>query len=387
MLTGENGTVFLLDLPRATALRDGDGLLLDDGTIVRVDGRPEALVEITAAVPQALARLAWHLGNRHTEMQIAGEALRIRHDHVLAAMLIGLGARVTPIEAPFYPEAGAYAHHHDTPHDHGDRYPDAAIPTPRPQPGARAPCAARPARTACRRSGRPSALYRLMAWLSPAYPVGAFSYSSGIEWAVEAGDIKDAETLGSWLAATLSDGSGFCDAVFFIHAYRATGGDDDAALRAVAERAAAFAPSKERFLETTAQGRAFIDATRAAWPCAALERVRTVWDGPLAFPVAVAVATFGHGIAAEPAATAFLHAVTANRRIGRRPPDPARPDRRAARARRARAGDRRLRTASARLPARRDRSRDVPRRHREHAARDAAHAPVPQSDRQEKVTL
>jgi urease accessory protein len=157
-----------------------------------------------------------------------------------------------------------------------------------------------------------AALYRLMSWLSPAYPVGAFSYSSGIEWAVEAGDITDAETLRSWLATTLSDGSGFCDAVFFVHAYRATGGDDDAALRAIAELAAAFAPSKERFLETTAQGRAFIDATRAAWPCAALERVRTVWDGPLAFPVAVAVATFGHGIAAEPALTAFLHAVTAN---------------------------------------------------------------------------
>ena len=79
-----------------------------------------------------------------------------------------------------------------------------------------------------------------MAWLSPAYPVGAFSYSGGIEWAVEAGDIKDAETLRRWLAVMLGEGSGFCDAVFFVHAYRAIAADDDAALRAVAELAAAF---------------------------------------------------------------------------------------------------------------------------------------------------
>src|ERR1700722_5949499 len=116
----------------------------------------------------------------------------------------------------------------------------------------------------------PPALYRLMAWLSPAYPIGAFSYSSGLEWAVEAGDIKDAETLRQWLAVMLGDGGGFCDAVFFVHAHRATIDGDDAAQRAVAELAAAFVPSKERFLETTAQGRAFLDATCAAWPCQAL---------------------------------------------------------------------------------------------------------------------
>src|SRR5471030_1332016 len=88
-------------------------------------------------------------------------------------------------------------------------------------------------------------LYRLLAWLSPAFPVGAFSYSSGIEWAVEAGDIKDAETLKSWLGVMLAEGGGFCDAVLFVHAHRAVGADDTA-LRAVAELAAAFAPSKER---------------------------------------------------------------------------------------------------------------------------------------------
>ena len=156
------------------------------------------------------------------------------------------------------------------------------------------------------------ALYRLMAWLSPAYPVGAFSYSSGIEWAVEAGDIKDAATLQAWLGVMLRDGSGFCDAVLFAHAHRAAAAEDDKALRAVAELAAAFAPSKERHLETTAQGNAFVEATRAAWPCAALDRLKRAWDGAVAYPVAVAVAAAGHGVALEPALAAFLQAVAAN---------------------------------------------------------------------------
>jgi urease accessory protein len=151
-----------------------------------------------------------------------------------------------------------------------------------------------------------------MAWLSPAYPVGSFSYSSGIEWAVEAGDIKDAETLRRWLATVIADGAGFCDAVFFAHAYRAAAAGDDTALGAVAELAAAFAPSKERHLETTAQGHAFVQATRAAWPCAALDRLTAVWDGAIAYPIAVGVAAAGHGIALAPALDAYLHAVVAN---------------------------------------------------------------------------
>jgi urease accessory protein len=116
-LTAENGTHFLLDLAHATMLHDGDGLVLDSGAIVRVAGRPEPLMEIAAATSQDLARLAWHLGNRHTDVQIAGERLRIRRDHVLREMLVGLGATVTEIEAPFDPEHGAYDghrhHHHD----------------------------------------------------------------------------------------------------------------------------------------------------------------------------------------------------------------------------------------------------------------------------------
>jgi urease accessory protein len=157
-----------------------------------------------------------------------------------------------------------------------------------------------------------AALYRLMSWLSPAYPVGAFSYSSGLEWAVEAGDIRDVATLREWLETILTQGNGGSDAVFFVRAHAAARAPDDGALRAVAELACAFAPSKERHLETTAQGRAFVETTLAAWPCATLDRLLAAWTGPIAYPVAVAVAAAGHDIAVKPALTAYLHAVTAN---------------------------------------------------------------------------
>ena len=117
-LTGERGTQFLLDLPHAAALRDGDGLVLEDGAIVRVAGKPEALLEITAASAHDLARLAWHIGNRHTDMQVMGDRLRIRRDHVLEDMLRGLGARMRALEAPFDPEHGAYGHGDSHDHDH-----------------------------------------------------------------------------------------------------------------------------------------------------------------------------------------------------------------------------------------------------------------------------
>jgi urease accessory protein len=151
-----------------------------------------------------------------------------------------------------------------------------------------------------------------MAWLSPAYPVGAFSYSSGIEWAVEAGDITNADTLRQWLAAMLTHGAGFCDAVFFTQAYRACAADDGGALQSIAQLAAAMTPSRERFLETTAQGGAFLDTTRATWPCAALDRLIDVACGPIAYPVAVAAAAAGHGVALESALGAYLHALVAN---------------------------------------------------------------------------
>jgi urease accessory protein len=118
VITGEGGGKFLLDLAETTALRDGDGVLLDDGTIVAVAAKPEPLVEIAATDAAggtaAMARLAWHLGNRHTEVQIIGDKLRMRRDHVLEEMLVALGARLTLIEAPFEPERGAYRHGHNS---------------------------------------------------------------------------------------------------------------------------------------------------------------------------------------------------------------------------------------------------------------------------------
>jgi urease accessory protein len=121
-LTAEGGLKFLLDLPEATVLRDGDGLVLGDGAIVAVVGRPEPLAEITAPDAAALVRLAWHLGNRHVELQVVGDRLRIRRDRVLEDMLRGLGASITAIEAPFEPQRGAYDHSHegqDGPDDRG----------------------------------------------------------------------------------------------------------------------------------------------------------------------------------------------------------------------------------------------------------------------------
>jgi urease accessory protein len=110
VFVGEHGATYLLDLPRPTQLRDGDGLLLEDGSLVRVTSKPEPLVEITAENPHDFARIAWHLGNRHTEVQIAGQKLRIRRDHVLEEMLVGLGASLSYLVAPFDPETGAYGH-------------------------------------------------------------------------------------------------------------------------------------------------------------------------------------------------------------------------------------------------------------------------------------
>jgi urease accessory protein len=117
-LSGARGTEFLLDLDEAVALRDGDGIMLDDGGIVLVTGQAEPLLEIAARTPLEFVRLAWHLGNRHTDVQIAGNRLRIRRDHVLEEMVAGLGANATAIDASFDPETGA-PHAHDHGHDHG----------------------------------------------------------------------------------------------------------------------------------------------------------------------------------------------------------------------------------------------------------------------------
>jgi urease accessory protein len=157
-----------------------------------------------------------------------------------------------------------------------------------------------------------AALYRLMTWLSPSFPVGAFSYSSGLEWAVEAGDIVDAASLRDWLAAMLTDGSGFCDAVFLAHSHRAASVGDEAGLREVSELAAAFVPSRERHLETLAQGRAFIDIARAAWSGEGLDRSLACCGAAIAYPVAVGLVSAAHMISLPLTLHGFLHALTSN---------------------------------------------------------------------------
>src|SRR5207245_7911716 len=122
-MTGTRGLEFLLDLESAVALRGGDALVLEDGRLVEVVAAPESLVEVRGAEPQHLVRIAWHVGNRHLPTQIVGKGLRIRRDHVIEAMVKGLGARIIEIEAPFDPEGGAYAGHAHAPeaapaHDH-----------------------------------------------------------------------------------------------------------------------------------------------------------------------------------------------------------------------------------------------------------------------------
>ncbi|MCI4588705.1 urease accessory protein UreE [Sphingobium sp. BYY-5] len=126
--TADHGTAFLLDLARATVLQHGDALQLSDGRLVEVLAAPEVLVEVTAADPAAMIRLAWHIGNRHLPAELHPHAIRLRDDHVINAMLEGLGATVTKVQAPFTPEGGAYSgashshdhhhHHHDHDHEH-----------------------------------------------------------------------------------------------------------------------------------------------------------------------------------------------------------------------------------------------------------------------------
>ena len=128
-MTGTRGLAFLLDLENAVALRGGDALVLEDNRLIEVIAAPEPLLEIRGNDPHHLVRVAWHLGNRHLPTQIMGKGLRIRRDHVIEAMVKGLGARVIEIEAPFDPEGGAYAGgghahaaepgHDDHAHPHG----------------------------------------------------------------------------------------------------------------------------------------------------------------------------------------------------------------------------------------------------------------------------
>jgi urease accessory protein len=152
----------------------------------------------------------------------------------------------------------------------------------------------------------------LMAWLSPAFPVGAFAYSHGLEWAHEAGDIGDASALQAWLAALIAHGAMRNDAILVAASHRAALAGDGSAWADIAELALALATSRERRLETATQGNAFAKAIRDAWPCAAMQRLVAAANGDIAYPVAVGTAAAGHGLALAATLEAFLLGAVAN---------------------------------------------------------------------------
>src|SRR5262245_63814303 len=159
--------------------------------------------------------------------------------------------------------------------------------------------------------GDAPALFRLLTWLSPAYPVGGYSYSHGLEWLVETGEVRDAETLVRWLEDLLAHGAGRSDVIFLAESWRAVASGDRQTLEGVAELAAAFAPSAERRLETLAQGTAFLAATRAAWPKPELE-VLAERAAQVAYPVAVGISAAAHGLPLALTARAYAQAWIAN---------------------------------------------------------------------------
>jgi urease accessory protein len=149
-------------------------------------------------------------------------------------------------------------------------------------------------------------LSRLLTWFSPAFPIGAFAFSHGLEWAVEAGDIEDRESLKAWLAALLAQGSGWTDAVLFAEAHRAVEMRSVKRLAAVAELAVALQPSRERRLEATMQGDAFVKAVETGWPNRGLALLRETAQAPFALSIAAGSASAGADVARGDALTAYL---------------------------------------------------------------------------------
>jgi urease accessory protein len=157
-----------------------------------------------------------------------------------------------------------------------------------------------------------AALYRLMTWLSPSYPLGAFSYSHGLEYAVEAGLVGDRTRLRDWVATALAAGAGRSDGVLLAAAWRGAAADDRAAVAAVAELAFAWRGTAELALESRAQGAAFLATTRAAWPHRMLDELALRHRGEVALPVAVGVAAAVHAVPLAGSLTAYLHAFASN---------------------------------------------------------------------------
>jgi urease accessory protein len=162
--------------------------------------------------------------------------------------------------------------------------------------------------------------FQLLAWCSPAYPTGAFSYSHGLEWAVECGTVTGLDGLLDYVGAVLARGGGWVDAVLFGHAWRAAHANEAdwqcsarAQLRDVAELAAAFRATAETALESRQQGRAFLDVTLRAWPHPRLSAfANDVRGQPVAQAIAVAVACAAHGIELSAAVHAYVQVIAAN---------------------------------------------------------------------------
>ena len=156
------------------------------------------------------------------------------------------------------------------------------------------------------------ALYQLLAWNSPAYPTGAFSYSHGLEWAVEEGSVKNVVQLVDFIEAVLTRGGGWVDAVLFAHTWRAASLGEQA-LDEISELGAAFRGTAETALESLQQGSAFLQITRQAWPHPAIEGFARRHAGRgVAHAVVVGLTCSVHGIALQPALSSYLHAVAAN---------------------------------------------------------------------------
>ncbi len=339
-LATDAGEAFLLDLHEARHLRDSDGLALDDGRVVRVVAKPEPVSIVTAADPFLLLRCVWHLGNRHLPASLSGGRILIRPDHVITAMLRGLGATVEHAELRSIPSRA---------------------PTRRRR-------AAMPITTIL---STDAALLRLLTWFSPAFPTGAFAHSHGIESAVEDGLVTDEAASLAWIDAVIRDGAPRLDAVLLRHAHAAT---DAAALGDLARLAEACAPSREMREETRSQGIAFVAAARA-------------WGAPLLDAVAAAGIAVPHPVAAGVLARAWDRRGGRRARlrarlrrqpgVGRPPPRAARPDRRTPGPARARTRDRGDGGRDARVGPRRARHFRPALRCRIHAPRDPAREAVP----------
>jgi urease accessory protein len=278
-------------LPRGTVLRDGAWLGSEDGRHARIEAAAQPLLRVTAPTPLALLRAVYHLANRHVAAQILDGELRIEPDPVLAALLRQLGAAVEPIEAPFDPESGAYAHGHGARggHSHAGDAPDETSATV----GEQLSIAAHERRAATARapdaSGSGGGCGGLLAALqlaSPALPVGGFAYSEGLEKAIEDGIVRDEPTAQRWIDDLLRHVIARTESPLWLRAYDAAAAGDDARLASIHQELLAMRETAELRAQSLQMG-ASLAKTFAALgsPAPSL--------APIVYPVAFACACAG----------------------------------------------------------------------------------------------